>query len=453
MHVDADRLIDERPISALQIRVFVLCALVAVLDAVDSVAIGFAGPLIAQGFQMSPAAFSPAYSAGLFGAAIGAIAAGPVADRFGRKPTLVLTTALFGVFTCLTPFAGSFSVLFVYRLIAGLGLGGATPCFITMAAEYAPARNRAMLVSLLWAGYPLGNSVGGFVASYLIPNFHWSAVFYAGGVPTLIIAALLLVFMPESLRFLAARGAALPAERIARALDPQLPTGGIELVARAKAPPMKVPLADLFAGGRAPGTWLLGFALFFGFATTTVIVLQTPTLLRLGADIPLAVSASLVASYSLVATLGMAIAGILVQRYGIVRALVIPFAGGAVLVLGLSAVGASSLGAARAMMFMLGLTVSVGSSGVIALAATFYPTMMRSAGTGWVLAMGRLGQVCSPLVIGLMLALAWPALQVLAVMAAAPLAAGLCLLLLAAGTVPGQARTPASPEAEAKKAA
>ena len=62
MQVDVDRLIDERPISALQIRVFVLCALVAVLDAVDSVAISFAGPLIAQVFKMSPAAFSPAYS-------------------------------------------------------------------------------------------------------------------------------------------------------------------------------------------------------------------------------------------------------------------------------------------------------------------------------------------------------------------------------------------------------
>src|SRR5689334_12370314 len=207
MQVDVDRLIDERPLSALQLRVFVLCALVAVLDAVDSVAISFAGPLIAQVFKMSPAAFSPAYSAGLFGATIGAVAAGPIADRFGRKPTLVFTTLLFGIFTCLTPFADSFSIFFLYRLIAGLGLGGATPCFITMAAEYAPAKKRAMLVSLLWAGYPLGNSVGGFVAAYLIPNFHWSMVFYAGGVPTLIIAALLYALMPESLRFLATQNA------------------------------------------------------------------------------------------------------------------------------------------------------------------------------------------------------------------------------------------------------
>src|SRR5690348_11639060 len=230
MQVDADGLIDERPISTLQMRVFVLCALVAVLDALDSQSIGVAGPLIAAGFKMSPAAFSPAYSAGLFGAAIGALAIGPISDRFGRKPLLVLTTALFGAFTCLTVFAHSFPILVSYRFIAGLGLGGATPCFITMAAEYAPRRNRAMLVSLLWAGYPLGNSLGGFMTSYVISHFHWSMVFYVGGVPTLIVALLLLLLMPESLRFLASRGSSARAERIARVLDPSLPRGRIEIV-------------------------------------------------------------------------------------------------------------------------------------------------------------------------------------------------------------------------------
>ena len=452
MQVDVDRLIDERPISALQMRVFVLCALVAILDAVDSVAISFAGPLIAQGFQMSPAAFSPAYSAGLFGATIGAVAAGPISDRFGRKPTLVFTTLLFGIFTCLTPFADSFPVFFLYRLIAGLGLGGATPCFITMAAEYAPVKKRAMLVSLLWAGYPLGNSVGGFVAAYLIPNFHWSMVFYAGGVPTLVITALLFALMPESLRFLATQNAGASAARIAKRLDPSLAEQSVEITAKAKPPQTTIPLADLFTGGRAGGTVFLGFALFFGFWTTTVIVLQTPTLLRLGANIPLQVSATLVASYSIVATIGMAIAGVVVQRFGIVRGLVIPFLGGAVLVASLGLAVESSLELGRGIMFMLGVTVSLGSSGVIALAAMFYPTVMRSAGTGWVMAMGRFGQVCAPLVIGLLLALAWAPLRVLTVMAGAPFLAAMCLLAIA-GAMAGRSSPAVAGPMEARKAA
>ena len=427
MQVDADRLIDERPISALQLRVFVLCALVAVLDAVDSQSIGVAGPLMASDLKMTVAAFGPAYSSGLLGAAVGALAFGPVSDRFGRKATLVFTTALFGVFTCLTPVSDSFLLLLMLRFIAGLGLGGATPCFITMAAEYAPKRSRAMLVSLLWAGYPLGNSIGFLITSFLITRFHWSAVFYAGGIPTLMIAALLFGFMPESLRFLASRERHGEAETLARVFDPSLPGGALDVVVRKEPPRQKIPLRDLFIEQRATGTVLLGLMLYFGFATTTVIVLQTPTLLR-EAGVPLETSARLGAVYSLMATFGMAIAGELVKRLGALRALAVPFVAGALALAGLGLVASSPI-AAGFVMVALGLTVSVGSSGTIALAALFYPTVMRSAGTGWVLSLGRLGQVCSPLAISAMLALHWPPDRILAVMALAPLLAGLCVVL------------------------
>jgi AAHS family 4-hydroxybenzoate transporter-like MFS transporter len=108
---------------------------------------------------------------------------------------------------------------------------------------------------------------------------------------------------------------------------------------------------------------------------------------------------------------------------------------------------ASSFYAAGAVMLTLGLTVSLPSSGVIALTALFYPTAMRSAGTGWVLALGRLGQVCSPLAIGAMLALAWTPGRILAVMAMAPLFGGLCVLLKCA-LAPGRAAMVVPAEAE-----
>jgi AAHS family 4-hydroxybenzoate transporter-like MFS transporter len=427
MRIEADSLFDSRPVGALQIRVFIFCALVALLDAVDSQAIGVAGPLMASGLKMSAAAFSPAYSAGLLGAAIGALAFGPVSDRFGRRPTLLFTTALFGTFTVLTAFADSFPLLIAFRLIAGLGLGGATPCFITMAAEYAPQRSRAMFVSLLWAGYPLGNSVGGVMTSFLVSRFHWSALFVVAGVPVLLLSAAMLVFLPESLRFLASTGQSAAAARVARRLDPELPPGELDVVAPLRARTTRIPLRDLFVDGRAPTTILVGLMLFFGFATTTVIVLQTPTLFR-QAGIPLNVSALLVAIYSLMATFGMAIAGRLLERFGALAALTPPFLGGGVLLASLGLVASSPV-AAGIIMLLLGLTASVGSSGAIALAATSYPTTMRSAGTGWAMALGRFGQVCSPLVIGVMLAFHWTPVEILAAMALAPVAGGICVVL------------------------
>ena len=108
-----------------------------------------------------------------------------------------------------------------------------------------------------------------------------------------------------------------------------------------------------------------------------------PTLFR-EAGVPLSTSAFLVAVYSLVATFGMAIAGWLLNRFGPARGIALPFALGAV-VLAMLGVAASSTVAAGSVMMLLGLTVSVASSGTIALAAMSYPTQMRSAGTGWVL--------------------------------------------------------------------
>ena len=427
--IDVAGLIDDRPISALQIRVFILCALVALLDGVDSQAIGVAGPLIAAQLKMPMGAFAPAFSAGLFGAAIGALAFGPVADRLGRKPMLVFATGMFGVFTCLTALADSFSVLVIYRFIAGLGLGGAIPCFVTLSAEYAPKHQRARLVSLLWAGYPAGNAVGGFMTSYVVTHFQWPMVFYVAGVPTLVVTAMLGVSMPESLRFLASQGTlGAPAERLAIALNPYLAKERFTLVATRQAfTKTKVRLRDLFTEGRAAGTILLWLILYLGFATTTVIILQTPTLLR-ASGIALGTTGILVGIYSVFAVCGMAIAGRLVEKFGPGTALAPAFALGAVLLVGLGTFSSSPIIAAL-IMGLLGFTVPLGAAGAIALTAMFYPTLMRSSGVGWAMGWGRFGQVCSPLVIGLLLTLGWPPGRILAVMAIGPLLAALCVLL------------------------
>jgi len=156
MQIDVDRLIDDRPINGLQIRVFVLCALVAILDAVDSqsIALPVADPRCAAhvGGGICSSLFG-----GLFGAPSARSPLAPSRTASGASRCWC-SHLLFGVFTCLTVFAETFRCSSC-TADRGAGIGGATPCFITLAAEYAPQRKRAMLVSLLWAGYPFGNAV------------------------------------------------------------------------------------------------------------------------------------------------------------------------------------------------------------------------------------------------------------------------------------------------------
>ena len=122
--INLSKVIDQPRLTSLQVRVMVLCALVSMLDGLDTQSIGVAAPMIAERLGVSRAALGPVFSAALFGAMIGALSFGMLADRFGRKRILILSTAAFGLFTILTALADSYNTLLAYRFLAGLGLGG-----------------------------------------------------------------------------------------------------------------------------------------------------------------------------------------------------------------------------------------------------------------------------------------------------------------------------------------
>ena len=419
--VDVTALIDERPMTGFQIAVFVLCALAAVLDGADSQSIGVAGPLIAASFGMSMGAFASAFSTGLLGAAVGALSFGGLGDRFGRKRILILAVLLMAVFTFLTSAATSFNQILVIRFFAGLGLGGATPCFITLAAEYAPRRRRAMIASILWAAYPLGASAGGVLNAYLLPLIGWQAIFYIGSVLPLAAAAAMAAFLQESIGYLVARGDAQGRARsIVTRLDPVLRGRELRLYATAETV-AAAGVRQLFTDGRGIGTLLLWATMFPAFGTTTVIVLLTPALFK-SAGLSLSTAALLVSLHNFVGVAGMASAGRLVEKFG-PFCLLPAFGCGAVILAVLGSV-ADSAGLAALCMALLSLTVLVGASGAIALAAISYPTAIRATGIGWAMGMARLGQVSSPLIVGLMLQRGWDNAHILGVMALLPATAG-----------------------------
>ena len=188
--------IDSSGISSLQIRVFVLCALVALLDGFDAQAISFVATALAAKFNVPIGSFGPIFGAGTVGLALGALILPPFADAFGRKYQMVLATLIFGFFSFAAAWTSSLGALAVLRFLTGIGVGAAVPNLVPLAAEYAPERMRALLITVVTSSWPLGAVLGGLVSSKLIPAYGWEAVFYLGGALPLVLIPVLVLLLP-----------------------------------------------------------------------------------------------------------------------------------------------------------------------------------------------------------------------------------------------------------------
>src|SRR6266446_991571 len=204
--VNVQELIDSRKLSGFQVMVVSLCALIVLIDGFDTQAIGYVAPAIVRSWHVDRASLTPVFSAGLFGLMLGALAFGPIADRFGRKPVLLFCTLFFGVMSLLTLTADSVKSLMVLRFITGLGLGGAMPNAIALTTEYAPRRIRATTVMIMFCGFSLGAALGGVAAASLITHFGWKAVFLLGGVVPCLAFGFVAALLPESIRYLVVQG-------------------------------------------------------------------------------------------------------------------------------------------------------------------------------------------------------------------------------------------------------
>ncbi len=222
--IDVAEYIDAQPVGPFQVRLLLTCAAVLFLDGFDTQAIGFVAPVLAREWGLGKGALGPVFSAGLFGLMVGALLLSPAADRVGRKKIIILSTVAFGIGALATAFVEGVSALIVVRFLTGLGLGGAMPNAIAMTSEFSPRRRRATMVMLMFCGFSVGGALGGLVAAALIPHFGWRAVFVVGGAAPLLLAPILALKLPESVRFLALTGSCRCAGRaIAWAHQPGAP--------------------------------------------------------------------------------------------------------------------------------------------------------------------------------------------------------------------------------------
>jgi AAHS family 4-hydroxybenzoate transporter-like MFS transporter len=392
-------LIDQRPLAPVQWWVLALCTLVVLLDGFDVQAAAFTGPALAVAWQIDRASLGPVFAAGLAGMAVGALLIGPLGDRYGRRPALLLSVAAFGTCTLLTAWTENVEQLVGMRFLTGVGLGGALPNTTALISEYAPRRHRNLCVAVTFLGIPLGGLIGGLLASWLVPRFGWPAVYIAGGLAPLALLPLLWRTLPESIGLLLGRGDTGQALAVLRRIDPQASLPNTPMDGAPK--PAGFPVKALFEPGYAGDTLKLWAAFFANLIAVYFLISWIPSLVvEAGFDLRYATWASV--ALNLGGAVGPLILARFTARHG--TRFMLP---GILLLAALSVVVTGRVGqsllALLLLVFCCGFFSFGGQIGLNTLTAYIYPTRARSTGVGWALGIGRIGSILGPLVGGVLL--------------------------------------------------
>jgi MFS transporter, AAHS family, 4-hydroxybenzoate transporter len=404
--VNVAELIERGRLGRFQVAALSVLAACLVMDGFDVQVLGYAAPAIIEEWGIPKTDLTPVFGAGLLGLFLGSILGGMAADRWGRRPVLLAATAAFGVFGLLAAQAGSLQALLLMRLLSGLGLGAIMPNATALTGEYSPSRRRVATMMIVTNGFMVGAMLAGFLAAWLIPAHGWRALLLVGGVVPLVLLVPMALLLPESLQFLAVRGQ--HPERIARWLrlvDPAAPVGEAVRYVASEERRQGLSLPQLFRGGRAPGTLLLWAVNFLNVLNAYFVASWLPTVVR-EAGYQTSTAVLVGTAVQTGGAIGTVVLGFVLQRTGFVNGLTACFALAAV---NLALIGQPGLPlwGLVAVAFMAGWGIFGGQPGVNALAATWYPTDLRSTGLGAALGVGRFGAILGPLVAGALMLRQW----------------------------------------------
>jgi MFS transporter, AAHS family, 4-hydroxybenzoate transporter len=408
--IDVRTFIDSQPISSYQWMVTAMCALIVFVDGFDAQAVGFVAPTLTAELRVSRAVLGTVLSSGLTGMMIGALLFGPAADRVGRKPVLILSTLIFGIGSLLTATASTIEGLSAYRFLTGLGMGGAMPNAIALTSEFMPTRYRATAVTAMMCGFSMGAAVGGFVAASLIPRYGWQAVFVAGGAVPLAIAAMAMVVLPESIRFLLSkRDGRERAEGYLARIAPEADYRAVTADPGATGSGFVV--ARLFADGRAAVTVLIWVIYFTNLLVLYFLNSWLPSIMS-DSGIRLETAIRVTAMFQVGGSVGAILLGRMLDHRRTFLIVGGCFAWAAAWIV-VTAEAGTSVPLLITAMLATGVGVIGGQNASHALSSEFYPTAIRATGVGWALGIGRIGSIVGPLIGGYLLTRAGGARQVL----------------------------------------
>ncbi|CAH0646323.1 MFS transporter [Pseudomonas juntendi] len=411
--LDVQSFINQQPLSRYQWRVVLLCFLIVFLDGLDTAAMGFIAPALSQEWGIDRASLGPVMSAALIGMVFGALGSGPLADRFGRKGVLVGAVLVFGGFSLASAYATNVDQLLVLRFLTGLGLGAGMPNATTLLSEYTPERLKSLLVTSMFCGFNLGMAGGGFISAKMIPAYGWHSLLVVGGVLPLLLAVVLMVWLPESARFLVVRNRGT--DRVRKTLSPIAPQVVAEAasfsVPEQKAVAARNVFSVIFSGTYGLGTVLLWLTYFMGLVIVYLLTSWLPTLMRdSGASMEQA--AFIGALFQFGGVLSAVGVGWAMDRFNPHKVIGVFYLLAGVFAY---AVGQSlgNITLLATLVLVAGMCVNGAQSAMPSLAARFYPTQGRATGVSWMLGIGRFGAILGAWSGATLLGLGWSFEQVL----------------------------------------
>jgi AAHS family 4-hydroxybenzoate transporter-like MFS transporter len=392
----AEAALENQRIGALQIRVAALCTLVQICDGYDLNSVAWAVPSLIRQWHLPPSMFAMAFLWSSVGILVGALSAGPIGDRFGRRPLLLGSLTIFGFASLLSATSGSLGMLSLWRFFTGLGIGGGFSGAAALSGDYAPHRLRATMIMVTFTGAPIGGFVGGQIVALLLAHFDWPVIFILGGVFPLVLVPALALWLPESPRFLAARENLSPRHAaLLRRLD-IVPTQS-DSVDIARGNPVRM----LFGRDYALQTVLLWIVYFCSLLNLFLFAYWMPTVLNMiGYSPAQSVFASSMRDFG--AIFAVLYLGLAIDRIGPERTLALHYAAGAVFI-GVIALVALPYAMLLIMTFLAGATIIGSQTGANGTCGKLYPARMRTSGLGWALGIGRLGGIAAPLLGGYLL--------------------------------------------------
>jgi AAHS family 4-hydroxybenzoate transporter-like MFS transporter len=402
----AETRLETQKLGSLQLRVAFLCMLAQIFDGFDISSISMAVPVLIKTWGFPGAAFANTFVMSSVGIMIGALASGPIGDRIGRRPVLIASLLVLGVSSLGCTQVTSIGELVSLRLFTGIGIGMLLPATVALSSDYLPERLRAAGIMIVFTGAPLGGFLGKIVVSQLLPHYGWTSIFWIGGILPLVLIPVLLLWLPESPRFLLAKG------RLSEASQRLMHQLGIALDTRREHVDVVSgnPVAGLFRDGLGATTILVWIMFFSNLLSMYLIGYWMPTVLSLSGLSPAeAVFASSFGDAG--PLLSVFLIAPLSTRFGAPNVLRVTLSMGIVFI-AIMGLATPPYLALLAVIFLIGCCTVGSQTGMNGMTAALYPARVRNTGMAWALGVGRNGAIVGPYLGGVLLGMGLPPRQI-----------------------------------------